>query len=494
MMRKLLKPIKNFIRSAIGTNGVAELVATFEGKLTSILTSVKENRAAEQLSAIDVKLEALSHSINSNSLANHMQALGEKLEVLLEQVDANAVTDKSEASGAKPKIILDAETSTCAGAITATTFPEPTYDFNLILHQARSSLMRDMPPNAERLLSAGCSGRWYFDWIAQTYGYVPQHLGIEYYSPKPDSLPNNVTWIANTAGNMEAVSDKSCDLLISGQNIEHLWPDDIADFLVESARVLNTGGTLCVDTPNRTITKLLGWSQPEHTIELTAPEMRQLLDLAGFEITKEAGIWLCQDPKTCRVMSIDPNAGDPEWSVTERIFSAADKPEHSFIWWMESRRTEREPDREGLRKLLASIFTVAWPERIQRLVVLPVFNTEHRSDGEWIVVPPMHDGLVFYGPYMPLRAGRHLVTFEFESDPTATATFARCDIMVGGKEPRIIDQREVLPNETNVTFEVKVSELTFGAQFRCISIGRSGFKVRRYIKLVEELDDVTQIE
>jgi SAM-dependent methyltransferase len=410
--------------------------------------------------------------IGTNGMADQITLLGAKMDALSEKVKTNGTVAPTPNAQAPQ--------------------PQPVHDFNLILHHARSALMRDMPPNAKRLVSAGCSGRWYFDWIEQTYGYVPEHLGIEYYSPKPDSLPDNITWIANTAGDMEAVADKSCDLLISGQNIEHLWPDDIADFLMESARVLRTGGTLCVDTPNRALTELLGWSQPEHTIELTAPEMRQLLDLAGFDVTKEAGIWLCRDPKTGRVLPIDPNTPEADWSVTERIFSAADKPEHSFIWWMESRRTERKPDREDLRKLLASIFAVAWPERIQRLVVLPGFETQQKADGEWIVVPRAHDGLVFYGPYMPLRAGCHRITFEFEPDPTATATFARCDVAVG-PEARILEQREVLPNETHVTFEVEVSELTFGAQFRCISIGRSGFSVRRHVTLVETLNESATI-
>jgi SAM-dependent methyltransferase len=346
-----------------------------------------------------------------------------------------------------------------------------------------------MPPNAERVLSAGCSGSLYFDWIERTYGYVKEHLGIEYYLPKPDVLPDNVTWIANTAGNMEAVSDKSCDLLISGQNIEHLWPEDIVGFLIESARVLKTGGTLCVDSPNRIITALLNWQHPEHTIELTVPEMRNLLGLAGFEITKEAGIWLCQDPRTGRILPIDPNTPDPEWSVTERTFSAADKPERSFIWWIESRRTGREPDREGLVRALNEIYAIAWPERTQRLITGPGLVTEHRADGKWIMVPQGYDGVVFYGPYMPLRPGRYRVTFEFDESSAATSSFARCDIVV---EPgaKVISEGKILPGQTRLSFEIGIRNLAFGAQFRCYATGGSAFAVRRYIDLVEIHNDV----
>jgi SAM-dependent methyltransferase len=363
----------------------------------------------------------------------------------------------------------------------------PRHDINLLLHQARSAMMRDMPPHAQCVVSAGCSGRWYFDWIEQTYGHIPQHLGIEFYMPKPDSLPDNVKWIANTAGNMDAVSDQSCDLLISGQNIEHLWPDDIADFLLESARVLKLGGTLCVDSPNRVITALLNWSQPEHTIELSVPEMLHMLALAGFDVTKRAGIWLCRDPKSGRMLPHDPNVVDPEWSITERMVSAADKPEHSFIWWIESRRTEREPDRHALRHYLYDIYAKAWPERTQRLLVWPGLSVQRREAGEWISVPAGYDDVVFYGPYMPLRAGRHRVTFEFDGVRGEAGIFARCDVVVG-PDATVIAQREARVGETHVTIELDIQKLEFGAQFRCFGVGGAAFSVRRHIVLVEELE------
>src|SRR5580692_4621286 len=104
----------------------------------------------------------------------------------------------------------------------------PKIDINMLLHRARAAHLRAMPPFAKRLLSAGCSGRWYFDWIEQCYGRVRQHIGIEFYSAKPGDLPDNVTWIANTASNMSDVADASVDLLFSGQNLEHLWPEEVA--------------------------------------------------------------------------------------------------------------------------------------------------------------------------------------------------------------------------------------------------------------------------
>ena len=95
----------------------------------------------------------------------------------------------------------------------------PSLEVNYLLHHSRGALLRGMPPGAQRLLSAGCAGNWYFDWIEETYGRVPEHLGIEYYAPKPEGLPDNVTWIASTVSDMSAVSSASCDLVFSGQNL-----------------------------------------------------------------------------------------------------------------------------------------------------------------------------------------------------------------------------------------------------------------------------------
>lgn len=75
----------------------------------------------------------------------------------------------------------------------------PSIDFNLLLHQSRSALLRAMPSSGvHTLISAGCSGSWYFEWIESRYGYVKKHIGIEYYSPQPSDLPQNVEWIVNT--------------------------------------------------------------------------------------------------------------------------------------------------------------------------------------------------------------------------------------------------------------------------------------------------------
>jgi SAM-dependent methyltransferase len=360
-----------------------------------------------------------------------------------------------------------------------------TIDVNLLLHQSRGALLRTMPPGAQRLLSAGCAGSWYFDWIEQTYGRVPEHLGIEYYSPEPDDLPDNVTWIANTASNMSAVPDGGCDLVFSGQNLEHLWPDEVAGFALEAARVLRPGGHLVFDSPNRLVTAPLNWGHPEHTIELTPAEACELARLAGFDVASVRGIWLCRDARSGEMLPFDPNVAAPGWSVTERLLVARDQPDNSFIWWIEAVRSDRAPAREAVHALMERLFREHWPERVQRLMVPPGHALQPSPDGDWIVVEPGRGGIAMFGPYMPLRAGRHRVTWQMSTPQASPGPVAVCEVMAG--TAGALARHEVLPGQSTVSLEFGLDETTFGFEFRCISLATAGFSVLRRVRLEEHL-------
>jgi hypothetical protein len=360
----------------------------------------------------------------------------------------------------------------------------PSLDVNYLLHHSRGALLRGMPPGAQRLLSAGCAGNWYFDWIEETYGRVPEHLGIEYYTPKPDSLPDNVTWISNTASDMSAVSDASCDLVFSGQNLEHLWPEEVSGFLLEAARVLKQGGHLVVDSPNRLLTAPLNWSHPEHTIELTLAEVTALMALAGFDITARHGVWLCRDARTGAVLPFDPNQPTPGWSITERLILARDQPDNSFIWWVEGVRSARAPDDAATHAIMADLFRKHWPERVQRLLVPAGHGSRQSPEGEWIESAAGQGGVAIFGPYMPLRAGRYRVTWQIQPAPGAQSPVAVCDV-VARSDVEVLARHEVQPHESRVSLEFKRSETTFGLQFRCISTGGADFSVLRKIELDE---------
>ena len=358
-------------------------------------------------------------------------------------------------------------------------------DVNLLLHQSRGAQLRTMPPGARRLLSAGCAGSWYFAWIEQTYGRVHEHLGIEYYSPEPDDLPDNVTWIANTASDMSNVADDSCDLVISGQNLEHLWPEEVAGFALESARVLHPGGLLVIDSPNREVTAPLNWSHPEHTIELTPDEACELVRLAGFDVASVKGLWLCRDPRTGEILPFDPNVAAPGWSVTERILLARDQPDNSFIWWIEAVRSDRDPDTKAAHALMARLFREHWPERVQRLIVPSSHTLRPSPDGDWIDVAAGQGGTAMFGPYMPLRAGRHRVTWQLRTPGGSQDPVAVCEVAIG--TGAVLARHEVRPAESTVSLDFSIEETTFGFEFRCIGLGTGGFSVLRRIRLDENV-------
>jgi len=131
-------------------------------------------------------------------------------------------------------------------------------DYLAALHEARTFCLGGMPPGARTVLSVGASGPWYFDWFARAYGHVERHIGVEAFLPCPVELPENVEWLASDLAGPDgvaAVLSGTVDLVFSGQNIEHLWPEQVVAFLVESNRVLRSEGWLVVDSPNRNLTE-----------------------------------------------------------------------------------------------------------------------------------------------------------------------------------------------------------------------------------------------
>lgn len=243
--------------------------------------------------------------------------------------------------------------------------PQPLLlDFNDLLHELRAIELRRLPIDGGVLLSAGCAGAWYFDWVEQCAGPFERHIGVELFSPEPAGLGSNVRWIAESASAMPSVPDASVDVVFSGQNIEHLWADDMVGFLLEARRVLRAGGTLVVDSPNRLVVEALGWVQPQHTIELSPAEAIELLELAGFSPRTVRGLWSCRDQRTGRLLELIPSPNDAA-GILER--SVGRRPvDDDFVWWIEAERTDADPDREALASRVGELFAAHWPSRVMR--------------------------------------------------------------------------------------------------------------------------------
>jgi SAM-dependent methyltransferase len=367
-------------------------------------------------------------------------------------------------------------------AIGATGIESP--DINHLLHFLRGKALEQLPQGAGHFVSVGCAGTWYFDWINEKCA-PRRHTGIEFYTPKPDDLPANAHWVANTAGNMEAVADATADILFSGQNIEHLWPHDVANFLLESHRVLKPGGLLVVDSPNRRMTAKLNWSHPEHTIEFDAAEAHELLVLAGFDVTRAIGLWLCETD-IGGVLPFAEMTLDGAWPLPRRVAEAATKLDGSFIWWFEARRADRAPDEGALRRRIGEIHAVAWPERLNRL--LTSIGVPVERNGETWFDSKGRAGALTFGPYTALPPGRHelVMTVEYPDGVASGSPLAAVQVS-GGADHAVLVRREVAaapagqPIEVRLPFEL--ADTTFQIQFVVVSPAGTRTLARKAVAL-----------
>lgn len=341
-------------------------------------------------------------------------------------------------------------------------------DFNEFLHELRGIELKSLSVPHGTFLSAGCAGSWYFDWIHGNVGVPKRHIGLEYYSPEPSGLPSCVEWIPNTAGMMTDVRSGSVDFVFSGQNIEHLWMDDVVGFLCEANRVLTAGGLLAMDSPNRTITKLLNWSHPEHTVEYTPSEISELLSIAGFRIESMRGIWLCQDPRTKSELPIQPDSDAPEWSLTRRLINQHANPENCFCWWVEATK-QRAPDRGLLEQRVKQVFVPAFHERTQRL--LTAIGIVSAESGVRVASNPDGSvGVLVYGPYMPVPSGSWVVSIsgEWSSDSFVSGRVARLEVF----SDRVLCEEAIVAVGRHGKFEASAgwtqAEMQFGVQFRLV--------------------------
>lgn len=288
------------------------------------------------------------------------------------------------------------------------------HEFNAFLHALRTQQLRRVPDVGGRFLSAGCSGRWYFDWIAENYsGTVTRHLGVEAFSPQPDDLPPEVVWLADRLGDMRSVPDGSVDVVFAGQVVEHLWADELHRFLAEAWRVLRPGGLFVLDSPNRPVTERLAWVQPEHTAELSDVEIRELLDLAGFDDVEIAGVWACRDARTARPLLLDPSDDpDDRTDWRGRVADAHAHPERAFVWWAHAVRGPRPPDVAALRAEVERVHELGRAHAMARANTCGAADV--RTDRRVVHAAADAPGHVLFGPYVPLPAGDHVAVFALE--------------------------------------------------------------------------------
>ena len=365
-------------------------------------------------------------------------------------------------------------------------------DFNTFLHGLRSRELERLPAGARTVLHGGAAGTWYFEWFDERYPTsVERHIGVEAFSPRPDPLPPRVEWLERTLGDLSPVPDGSVDLVFAGEVLEHLWPEDVAGFLAEAHRVLAPGGKIAADSPNRLVTKKLGWEHPEHTVELTVAEIRELLGLAGFDDAEIRGVWLCYDPERDRVLPFDDLGRVAGWDAERRAAEAADRPDDSFVWWAEATRAEREPDRDALNRRVNEAYDVYRARRLSRMH--HTVGSRREEDGRKFVSGRRgRAGALLFGPYVPMRPGKWIARFRisavparWRSNPEPGEPLGSIDVTVGESEPRLVAERSLTARELPLDGQEHALELPFeldrtefGAQFRVHTLGRVRMSAR----------------
>jgi SAM-dependent methyltransferase len=318
-------------------------------------------------------------------------------------------------------------------------------DFSERLHALRGEELRRLPPGAGAVLHGGAAERWYFEWFDELYPTkVDQHIGVEYFAAQPDDLPPHVTWLRRTLGDISPIADGSVDLVFGGQVIEHLWPDDVAGFLVESHRVLRPDGTLVLDSPNRRVTEEIRWLHPQHTCELSVSEAVELVRLAGFDVESIRGVVLGYDREGCVFLGLD----DESVPWDQRAELAAERPEDSFVWWLTARRMDRSPRPQELTQRAHDLGRAFRNRRLQNLST-PLPTAWGQDQVPHVGTPPGYGDNVLHGPMIPLDAGRWRATFRLRLEDVAVppdAEAARLDACCS-PDATVLGGRSVLAGE-----------------------------------------------
>lgn len=299
----------------------------------------------------------------------------------------------------------------------------PSSIFHNINHELRTLQLRRVPKGARRVLSVGAQGRWYFEWFEHNVGPVDEHIGLEAFEEEPNDLPPYATWIANTADHMVDVPDSTIELVFAGQTTEHLWAEELVGFLVESHRVLVDGGLLVIDSPNRIVTEHLHWSHGGHTIEISADEMHELLDLAGFDVLDTTGIWSCVVDG--QILQLEDRIDDPAVLVN-RIANGRERPDDCFVWWINSRRSPRPPDVAALTVRVDRLFVAHWDTRVSRGLFPAAGATA-------LPIPVGATGSIGRNLPFPLRAGPVEITVTLASGEWADITGFELRLLAPGE-------------------------------------------------------------
>lgn len=154
----------------------------------------------------------------------------------------------------------------------------------------RSILDENIPPNS-RVLDVGCAFG-YFLKSCDEYGLETYGLDIsEYAVEKAKAITKAKLYLHDVNDGLRIFQDDFFDLITVFDVIEHVENPYI--FLVESRRVLKSGGKLIITTPNLNAIarfwkkdKWHGYIDDSHLYLFTPTSLRFLVESAGFKAMK----------------------------------------------------------------------------------------------------------------------------------------------------------------------------------------------------------------
>lgn len=341
----------------------------------------------------------------------------------------------------------------------------PTQFFHQLLHELRTIELEKLHMDSGTALSIGASGRWYFDWFESSVGRPDVHIGVEAFEPMPDDLPPYVQWNTSTADRFEGVDDNSVDLIFAGQTTEHLWAVELADFLLESHRVLRPGAVAVLDSPNRLVTEHLMWSHGGHTVELSADEICELLTLAGFTVETKTGILPTRiDGEVDQQLESGMDNGAV---VARRVQSGPELLDDSFIWWVVARKADVVPDRHKLVAASERLFWQHWPTRVGRGM------WEGPTPGT-VVVPAGAEGVIATTLPFIFAAGDWVMGICVDGDSSALDDGFELRIVDGGGNPiHVLTADQAEASEARLTWRFNQPELAFTYMIQIVANGPS---------------------
>ena len=215
------------------------------------------------------------------------------------------------------------------------------------LHAARTQLVRECLPPAQRIVDLGGAAAHSDAGALLAMGYPHRPLeviivdlphdqrlpGQESFEPSSQVRTESGTLVRYLYGSMadlSSIADGEVDLVFSGESIEHISEEDGDTVCREAFRVLRPGGYFCLDTPNAIVARIRSPEGPiheEHQKEYRPAELREKVERWGFHTVEMKAI--CPMPETVRSGTFLPDE-------IERYMGLGDDPDVGYLFFVKA--------------------------------------------------------------------------------------------------------------------------------------------------------------